>query len=114
MQTLAPPPSPIPRQWAKSKGNCSPPPQPKPTPRSTQCLDVLHRQHACRVRRAGAIRLMAMLRRFSNSLLLEWGSGEKKPQHKTTTDFFGVMKAEHCRYALRCLQARQPTLQPAS
>ena len=43
MQTLAPPPSPIPRQWAKSKGNCSPPPQPKPTPRSTQCLDVLHR-----------------------------------------------------------------------
>ena len=49
------------------------------------------------------MRLMAMLRRFSNSPFREWRLRQKKPQHKTTTDFFGVMKAEHCRYAFRCL-----------
>jgi len=39
---------------------------------------------------------------------------QKKPQHKTTSDFFGAMNAEHDRYALRCLQARQPSLQTPS
>ena len=107
-------PQPNPKAPAPGPGQllCTSPAQTRPC--RIQSFDVLHRQRSCRVRQAGAIRLMAMLRRFSNSLLLEWGSGEKKPQHKTTTDFFGVMKAEHCRYALRCLQARQPTLQPAS
>ncbi len=39
---------------------------------------------------------------------------QKKPQHKTTTDFFSAMNAEHHRYAIRCLQARQPSFQTAS
>jgi hypothetical protein len=79
-----------------------------------QRLDVSHREDACRVRRPRAMRLMAMLRRFSHSLFREWRLRQKKPQHKTTTDFFGVMRAEHCRYAFRCLQARQPSLQTPS
>ena len=51
-----------------------------------QCLDDSDRQDACRVRRHGAIRLMAMLRRFSDRLLLEWRSGPKRPDDKTTID----------------------------
>jgi len=50
-------------------------------------LDVSHREDACRVRRPRAMRLMAMLRRFSNSLFTGWRLRQKKPQHKTTTDF---------------------------
>jgi len=54
-----------------------------------QRLDVSHREDACRVRRPRAMRLMPMLRRFSNSLFREWRLRQKKHQHKTTTDFFG-------------------------
>jgi hypothetical protein len=32
-----------------------------------------------------------------------------KPHHKTTTDFFSDMNAEHNRYAIRCQHARQPS-----
>jgi len=77
-------------------------------------LDVSHREDACRVRRPRAMRLMAMFRRFSNSLFLEWRLRQKKPPHKTTTDFLGVMRAENCRYAFRCLRAHQPSLQTPS
>jgi hypothetical protein len=38
----------------------------------------------------------------------------KKPCHSTTTDFFTAMNAEHHRYALRCLQARQPSFKTSS
>ena len=76
-----------------------------------QRLDASHREDACRVRRPEAMRVMAMLRRFSHSLFREWRLRQKKPQHKTTSDFFGAMNAERDRYALRCLQARQPSLQ---
>jgi len=79
-----------------------------------QRLDASHRKDACRVRRPRAMRVMAMLGRFSHSLFREWHLRQKKPQHKTTTDFLGVMKAEHCRYAFRCLQARQPSFQTPS
>ena len=79
-----------------------------------QRLDVSHREDVCRVRRPRAMRVMAMFRRLSHSLFLEWRSRQKKPHHKTTSDFFGAMNAEHHRYALRCLQARQPSLQTPS
>jgi len=73
-------------------------------------LDVSHREDACRVRRPRAMRVMARFRRLSHSLFLEWRSRQKKPHHKTTSDFFGAMNAEPHRDALRCLQARQPSL----
>lgn len=79
-----------------------------------QRLDISHRDDLCRVRRPKAMRVMGMFRRFSNSLFMEWRSRQKKPRHKTTPDFFSAMNAEHHRYAIRCLHARQPGLQTAS
>jgi predicted transposase YbfD/YdcC len=79
-----------------------------------QRLDVSHRDDQCRVRLPKSMRVMGMFRRLSNSLFMHWRSRQKKPQHKTTTDCFSAMNAEHHRYALRCLQARQPSFQTAS
>lgn len=79
-----------------------------------QRLDVSHLDDLCRVRKPQSMRVMGMFRRFSNSLFLHWRSRQKKPQHKTTTDFFSAMNAEHHRYAIRCLHARQPGFQTGS
>lgn len=79
-----------------------------------QRLDVSHLDDQCRVRQPRAMRLLGMLRRFSNSLMMHWRSRQKKPQHKTTTDFFSALKAEHHRDAIRCLHARHPTFQTPS
>jgi hypothetical protein len=79
-----------------------------------QRLDVWHWDDQCRVRRPKSMRLMGMFRRFSNSLFMHWRSRQTKPQHKTTTDFFTAMNAEHHRYAIRCLHALQPSFQTAS
>jgi len=79
-----------------------------------QRLDVSHLDDQCRVRKPKSMRVMGMFRRFSNSLFLHWRSRQKKPQHKTTTDFFSAMNAEHHRYAIRCLHARQPSFQTVS
>ena len=79
-----------------------------------QRLDISHRDDQCRVRKPKSMRVMGMFRRFSNSLFMHWRSRQKKPQHKTTTDFFSTMNAEHHRYAIRCLHARQPSFQTIS
>ena len=79
-----------------------------------QRLDVSHRDDQCRVRLPRSMRVIGMFRRFSNSLFMHWRSRQKKPKHKTTTDYFTAMNAEHHRYAIRCLQARQPTFQTIS
>jgi len=54
-------------------------------------LDVSHLDDQCRVRLPKSMRVMGMLRRFSNSLFMHWRSRQKKPKHKTTTDFFTAM-----------------------
>lgn len=79
-----------------------------------QRLDQSHREDQCRVRFAQSLRVMGMFRRFSNSLFMHWRSRQNQPHHKTTTDFFSAMDAEHHRYALRCLHARHPTFQTPS
>ena len=79
-----------------------------------QRLDVSHLDDQCRVRKPKSMRVMGMFRRFSNSLFMHWRSQQKKPRHKTTTDFFTAMNAEHHRYAIRCLHARQPSFQTVS
>jgi len=79
-----------------------------------QRLDVSHNDDLCRVRLPHSMLIVGMFRRFSNSLCQHWRSRQKKPHHKTTTDFFSAMNAEHHRYAIRCLQARQPTFQTDS
>ena len=77
-------------------------------------LDVSHLDDQCRVREPRSMRVMGMFRRFSNSLFMHWRSRQKKPQYKTTTDFFSAMNAEHHRYGIRCLHARKPSFQTAS
>ena len=79
-----------------------------------QRLDVSHLDDQCRVRKPQSMRVMGMVRRFSNSLFMHWRGRQKKPQHKTTTDFFSAMNAEHHRYAIRCIHARQPSFQTTS
>jgi hypothetical protein len=79
-----------------------------------QRLDVSHRDDQCRVRLPQSMRVIGMFRRLSNSLFMHGRSRQTKPRHKTTTDYFGAMNAEHHRYAIRCLQARQPRFQGAS
>ena len=77
-------------------------------------LDVSHLDDQCRVRLPKSMRVVGMLRRFSHSLFMHWRSRQHKPRHKTTTDFFTAMNAEHHRYAIRCLHARQPSFQTGS
>ena len=79
-----------------------------------QRLDSSHRDDPCRVRRPQSMRVIGRFRRFSNSLFRHGRSRPTKPHHKTTTDFFTATNAEHHRYAIRCLQARQPSFQCAS
>lgn len=79
-----------------------------------QRLDVSHLEDLCRVRVPQSMRVMGMFRRFSNSLFMHWRALQKKPQYKSTTDFFNAMNAEHHRYAIRCLHARQPSFKTAS
>lgn len=79
-----------------------------------QRLDVSHLDDQCRVREPQSMRVMGMFRRLSHSLFMHWRSRQKKPNHKTTTDFFNAMNAEHHRYAIRCLHARQPSFQSSS
>ena len=79
-----------------------------------QRLDVSHLDDQCRVRLPRSMRVIGMFRRFSNSLFMHWRARQNKPHHKSTTDFFSAMNAEHHRYAIRCLQARQPTFQTTS
>jgi len=79
-----------------------------------QRRDVSHRDDQCRVRLPQSMRVIGMFRRLCNSLFMHWRSRQKKPRHKTTTDFFGAMNAEHHRYAIRCLHARQPSFRSAS
>lgn len=79
-----------------------------------QRLDVSHLDDQCRVRRPKAMRVVGLFRRWSNSLFMHWRSRQQKPRHKTTTDFFSALNAEHHRYAIRCLHARQPSFQTTS
>jgi len=79
-----------------------------------QRLDVSHLDDQCRVRLPQSMRVIGLFRRFSNSLFLHWRSRQKKPKHKTTTDFFTALNAEHHRYAIRCIHARQPSFKSSS
>jgi predicted transposase YbfD/YdcC len=79
-----------------------------------QRLDVSHLDDQCRIRNPQSMRVIGMLRRFSNSLCMHWRSRQTKPRHKTTTDFFTAMNAEHHRYAICCIHARQPSFRTTS
>jgi len=79
-----------------------------------QRLHVSHLDDLCRVRRPHSMLVVGMFRRFSNSLFMHWRGQQTKPHYKTTTDFFTAMNADHHRYAIRCLNARQPSFKTSS
>lgn len=72
-------------------------------------LDVSHLDDLCRIREPNSMWVAGMFRRFSNSLCMHWRAQQQRPHHKTTTDFFTAMNAEHHRYAFRCLNACKPS-----
>lgn len=74
-----------------------------------QRLDVSHLDDLSRVRKPSSMLFMGMFRRVSNSLCMHWISKQKRPHHKTTTDFFNAMNANHHRNAIRSLSASFPS-----
>ena len=77
-------------------------------------LDVSRRDDQCRLRAANAVRVHGIFARLANSLFMHWRSHQRKPHHKTTTDFAASMSAEHARRVLRTVTARHPNLTAAS
>ena len=73
-----------------------------------QRLDASHNDDCYRVRTRQSLWFMGLCRRFSNSLFCHWRPQFKKPHHKTTTDFFNAMGAEHCTPAIHTLNAAKP------
>jgi len=79
-----------------------------------QRLAVSHLDDLSRVRKPSSMLFMGMFRRISNSLCMHWISKQKKPHHKTTTDFFNAMNANHHRNAIRSLSASRPSFSSPS
>ena len=52
-----------------------------------QRLDISHHDDQCRVRQPRSMRVVGMLRRFSNSLFMHWRRQQNKPQYQSNTDF---------------------------
>lgn len=73
-------------------------------------LDVSHNDDQSRCRTRPSIHVMGMFRRLSNSLCCHWRTQFDKPQYKTTTDFFTAMATNHCRPAIRIVNAAKPRL----
>ena len=73
-------------------------------------LDASRHDDRCRLRNAKPLRLHAMFSRVGNSLCCEWLSRHPKPQHFTTTDFRGVMAADHDRPAIALVTSARPRL----
>jgi hypothetical protein len=55
--------------------------------------------------------VLAVMRRFSNSLLMHWRQSQRRPDHVTTTDFLFVRRSPLPGYALGSGQISQ-TLKP--
>jgi hypothetical protein len=73
-------------------------------------LDVSRRDDQCRLRAANAVHVHGIFARLANSLFMHWRSHQRKPDHKTTTDFAATMSADHARRVLRAVTARRPNL----
>jgi len=57
--------------------------------------------------------VIGMFRRFTNSLFMYWRGQRNRPHHKTT-DFFTDMNVDPHHYAIRCLNAKNPSFKTAS
>jgi len=79
-----------------------------------QRLDISHNEDRCRIQGSQGLWVLGMFRRLSNSLFMEWCSAQRKPKHKTTTDFQALMAEDHRRRALRTVKALRPNLRRLS
>jgi hypothetical protein len=77
-------------------------------------LDLSRRDDQCRLRSANAVWVHGLFTRIANSLFLEWRGHQRKPHHKTTTDFAAHMSAEHARRALLAVTSRRPSFRAPS
>ena len=73
-----------------------------------------HLDDLSRVRKPRSMLFMGMFRRLSNSLCLHWIALQPRPHHKTTSDFFSAMNANHHRYPFRAIFASRPSFNTAS
>jgi hypothetical protein len=77
-------------------------------------LDASRRDDQCRLKNRNAVWVHGIFARLANSLFMEWRHRQKKPRHKTTTDFAASMAAEHARQLLSFVTARHPSLKSLS
>ena len=73
-----------------------------------QRLDISHNDDRCRIGKTPGLWVMGMFRRLSNSLFMEWCSIQKRPDHKTTSDFQSLLAEDHRRAALRLVVSKNP------
>ena len=78
-----------------------------------QCLDISHNDDRCRVRDPNGMWVLGILRRLCNSLVMEWRSHRRRPDHVTTTDFQAACE-DHHRAALRLVLSKRPDLRRLS
>jgi len=79
-----------------------------------QRLDPSQREDESRVRTPRSLRVLGMLRRFSDSIGMHWRSRQRRPHQKSMTDFLAAMDAEDHRSALCALRSHHPTFQTPS
>jgi predicted transposase YbfD/YdcC len=75
-----------------------------------QRLDISHNDDRCRVRNDNGLWVLGIMRRFANSLFIEWSQHRRRPDHVTTTDFQSALSEEHHRPALRFVLSKRPRL----
>lgn len=79
-----------------------------------QRLDISYNDDRCRVQSDHGIWIFGMFRRLANSLFMEWGLAQRRPDHVTTTDFQALLAQENRKRALRFLTMKNPSLKKLS
>jgi len=79
-----------------------------------QRLDISYNDDRCRVQSDNGIWIFGMFRRLANSLFMEWRALQRRPHHRTTTDFQTLLAQEHRKGALRLVTINNPSLRRLS
>ena len=79
-----------------------------------QRLDISYNDDRCRVQSDNGIWIFGMFRRVANSLFMEWGLAQRRPDHVTTTDFQAWLAQDNRKRALRFLTMKNPSLKQLS
>ena len=79
-----------------------------------QRLDVSYNDDRCRVQSDNGIWVLGMFRRIANSIFVEWGAHQPRPDHVTTTDFQTIMAENHRSVAMRFILSKRPSIKRLS